>query len=95
MGIIAWIVLGLLAGLLARALMPGDDSIGLIATMAIGIVGALIGGFVAELVGFEGLGTFFEIRTWIIAVAGAFVPLALIRAAAGGRQGHRHDPLSH
>jgi uncharacterized membrane protein YeaQ/YmgE (transglycosylase-associated protein family) len=92
MGVIAWIVLGLLAGLVARAIMPGDDSIGLIATMLIGIVGALIGGFVAELIGFEGLGSFFELRTWIIAVAGAFVLLAIVRAARSGR-GHR-NPLT-
>jgi uncharacterized membrane protein YeaQ/YmgE (transglycosylase-associated protein family) len=94
MGIIAWIVLGLLAGLLARALMPGHDSIGLIATLALGIVGALIGGFVAELLGFEGLGTFFELRTWVIAVAGACLLLLLVRMAGHGRHGH-HDPLAH
>jgi uncharacterized membrane protein YeaQ/YmgE (transglycosylase-associated protein family) len=94
MGIIAWIILGMLAGLLARALMPGDDSIGLIATLAIGIVGAVIGGFVAELLGFEGLGTFFEVRTWIIAVAGAFVLLGILRMVARGHRGH-HGPLTH
>jgi uncharacterized membrane protein YeaQ/YmgE (transglycosylase-associated protein family) len=94
MGIIAWIVLGLLAGLLARALMPGDNSIGLIATLAIGIMGAVIGGFVAELLGFEGLGTFFELRTWIIAIAGAFVLLGILRMVAHGRSGH-HGPLTH
>jgi uncharacterized membrane protein YeaQ/YmgE (transglycosylase-associated protein family) len=93
MGIIAWIVLGLLAGLLARAFMPGDDSIGIIATMAIGIVGALIGGVIAELLGFEGLGAFFELRTWIIAVAGAFVLLGLVRLVSGERG--RHNPLTH
>jgi uncharacterized membrane protein YeaQ/YmgE (transglycosylase-associated protein family) len=92
MGIIAWIVLGLLAGWIARALLPGDDSIGLIATMAVGIVGALIGGFIAELLGFEGLGTFFELRTWIIAVAGAVALLALVRALS--HRGHR-NPLTH
>jgi uncharacterized membrane protein YeaQ/YmgE (transglycosylase-associated protein family) len=80
MGVIAWIVLGLLAGLLARAIMPGDDSLGVIVTMLIGIVGAVIGGFIAELLGFEGLGSFFELRTWIIAVAGALLLLLAIRA---------------
>jgi uncharacterized membrane protein YeaQ/YmgE (transglycosylase-associated protein family) len=62
MGIIAWIVLGLLAGLIARAILPGHDSVGVIATMLIGVVGAVIGGFVAELLGFEGLGTFSPAR---------------------------------
>jgi len=93
MGIIAWIILGLLAGLIARAIMPGDDSVGLIATVLIGIVGALIGGFVAELIGWEGLGSFFELRTWIIAVAGAALLLAIVRAVRSDR-GHR-NPLTH
>jgi uncharacterized membrane protein YeaQ/YmgE (transglycosylase-associated protein family) len=92
MGIIAWVVLGLLAGLLARAVLPGDDSIGVIATLLIGIAGAIAGGFVAELLGFEGLGTFFEIRTWVIAVAGAMVLLLLVRAVANSSD-HRR-PLS-
>jgi uncharacterized membrane protein YeaQ/YmgE (transglycosylase-associated protein family) len=93
MGIIAWIILGLLAGLIARAIMPGDDSIGLIATVIIGIAGAIIGGFIAELIGFEGLGSFFELRTWIIAVAGAALLLLIVRAVAGGRR--HHGPLTH
>jgi uncharacterized membrane protein YeaQ/YmgE (transglycosylase-associated protein family) len=92
MGIIAWIILGLLAGLIARAIMPGHDSIGLIVTVVIGIVGALVGGFIAELIGFEGLGSFFELRTWIIAVAGAVLLLAVVRAARGHRH---HNPLTH
>ena len=93
MGIIAWIVLGLLAGLLARALLPGDDSIGMIATTLIGVLGALVGGFLAELLGFGGLGSFFELRTWIIAVAGAALLLAIARSVMSGR-GHP-DPLAH
>ncbi len=92
MGIIAWVVLGLLAGLIARAVLPGDDAVGMIATVLIGIVGALIGGFVAELLGFEGLGTFFEIRTWIIAIAGAMLLLLLVRTVSHGTD--RRRPLS-
>jgi uncharacterized membrane protein YeaQ/YmgE (transglycosylase-associated protein family) len=94
MGIIAWIVLGLLAGMIARALMGGDDSLGLIRTLALGVLGALIGGLVAELLGFEGLGSFFELRTWVIAVVGAVVLLALVRLAGDGRRGS-HNPLAH
>jgi uncharacterized membrane protein YeaQ/YmgE (transglycosylase-associated protein family) len=91
MGIIAWIILGLLAGLLARAILPGDDSVGVIVTMLIGIAGAIIGGFIAELIGFGGLGSFFELRTWIIAVAGALLLLAILRSVTSGRR----DALSH
>ncbi|MCW3022748.1 MAG: Transglycosylase associated protein [Conexibacter sp.] len=93
MGIIAWIALGLLAGLIARAILPGHDSVGVIATMAIGVVGALIGGFVAELLGFGGLGSFFELRTWIIAVAGSLLLLAVLRSVTSGRGARQ--PLSH
>lgn len=92
MGIIAWVILGLLAGLIARAVLPGDDSVGVIVTALIGIVGALVGGFLSELLGFEGLGTFFELRTWIIAVAGAMLLLLLVRVIAHG--GDRRRPLS-
>jgi uncharacterized membrane protein YeaQ/YmgE (transglycosylase-associated protein family) len=94
MGIIAWIALGLLAGLIARAILPGDDSVGIIVTLLIGIAGALIGGFIGELVGFGGLGDFFELRTWILAVAGSVLLLAIVRFATY-RHGHHHNPLSH
>ena len=94
MGIIAWIILGLLAGMLARAIMPGNDDVGIFATLVIGVVGALVGGFIAELLGFEGLGSFFEIRTWIIAIAGALLLLAILHTVANSR-GRHHNPLSH
>ncbi len=93
MGIVAWVVLGLLSGIIARAVVPGGDSIGMLATALVGVAGALIGGFVAELFGSEGLGTFFELRTWIVAVVGAVGLLALVRAFSDGHD-HR-NPLTH
>jgi uncharacterized membrane protein YeaQ/YmgE (transglycosylase-associated protein family) len=93
MGIIAWIVLGLCAGLIARAILPGDDSVGVIVTMLIGVVGAIAGGLVADAVGWEGLGSFFDLRTWLIAIAGSVVFLAILRAARHGRS--YRDPLTH
>jgi uncharacterized membrane protein YeaQ/YmgE (transglycosylase-associated protein family) len=93
MGIIAWIVLGLLAGAIAKSLMPGDDPGGMIVTMVIGIAGAIIGGLIGEWVGFGGLGSFFELRTWILAVAGALVLLLIVRLAT--HDGHRRGPLAH
>ena len=86
MGIIAWIILGLLAGLIARAILPGKDPDGLFATMLIGVVGALVGGFIAEAIGWGGLGSFFDLRTWILAVAGSALVLILVRVARGGRR---------
>jgi uncharacterized membrane protein YeaQ/YmgE (transglycosylase-associated protein family) len=93
MGIIAWIVLGLLAGAIAKALLPGDDPGGVFVTLAIGIVGAIIGGLVADWVGFEGLGSFFDLRTWILAVAGSVVLLLLIRMVDRSH-GHRHHTVT-
>jgi uncharacterized membrane protein YeaQ/YmgE (transglycosylase-associated protein family) len=76
MGIIAWIILGLVAGMVAKKLIPGRDAQGLIITTLIGIAGALLGGFVATNV-FHVNGTqgFFNLSTWISAIAGAAVLL--------------------
>jgi uncharacterized membrane protein YeaQ/YmgE (transglycosylase-associated protein family) len=87
MGIIAFIILGLLAGLLAKALLPGKDPGGIIVTTLIGIAGALIGGFVAgALFDADPLDEFFDISTWLTAIVGAIVLLLIYRAVAGGRR---------
>jgi uncharacterized membrane protein YeaQ/YmgE (transglycosylase-associated protein family) len=80
MGIIAFIILGLLAGLIAKAIMPGKDPGGYIVTTIIGVAGALIGGFLAAaLFGAHPLDEFFDISTWLTAIAGSVVLLALYR----------------
>jgi uncharacterized membrane protein YeaQ/YmgE (transglycosylase-associated protein family) len=80
MGIIAFIILGLLAGAIAKALMPGDDPGGWIITGIIGIVGALLGGFLAAAI-FDAhpLDEFFDISTWLTAIIGSIILLALYR----------------
>jgi uncharacterized membrane protein YeaQ/YmgE (transglycosylase-associated protein family) len=84
MGIIGWILLGLFAGILAKALIPGDDPGGLIITTIIGIVGALLGGFVAKALGFgDPIDEFFDISTWLAAIIGAIVLLVAYRAVTG------------
>lgn len=84
MGIIAWIVLGLLAGVLAKMLLPGDDPGGIIITTIVGIIGALLGGFLARAFGLgDPIDEFFDISTWIAAIAGAMVLLVAYRAIAG------------
>jgi uncharacterized membrane protein YeaQ/YmgE (transglycosylase-associated protein family) len=76
MGIIAWIVLGLAAGLLANTLIPGKRSQGLILTCLIGVAGALGGGWVAtKLFHIHSLQGFFNLSTWLTAIAGAAVLL--------------------
>jgi len=74
MGILAWILLGLVVGVLAKWLMPGNDPGGMIVTIAIGIVGALIGGFLASRLGL-GAVTGFDIRSLVIAVLGSMLLL--------------------
>ena len=84
MGIIAFVILGLLAGLIAKALLPGSDPGGLIITTIIGIVGALLGGFLAAaLFGAHPLDEFFDISTWLTAIVGAVILLWIYRAVAG------------
>ena len=80
MGIIAFIILGLLAGIIAKAILPGDDPGGFIVTAIIGIVGALLGGFLASVL-FDAhpLDEFFDISTWLTAIVGAVILLALYR----------------
>ena len=76
MGIIAWIVLGLGAGLLANMLIPGRRSQGLILTCLIGVAGALLGGWLAtKLFHVHTLQGFFNLSTWLTAIAGAAVLL--------------------
>jgi uncharacterized membrane protein YeaQ/YmgE (transglycosylase-associated protein family) len=76
MGIIAWIVLGLVAGLIANMLIPGRRQQGLIITCVIGIVGALLGGWLAtQLFHIHSLKGFFNLSTWLTAIVGAAILL--------------------
>jgi uncharacterized membrane protein YeaQ/YmgE (transglycosylase-associated protein family) len=82
-GIIAWIILGLLAGTIARALIPGrTEPGGCIGTTAIGIVGALLGGFIASALDIGQLEDFFDLGTWLLAIGGSVILLLIIRAAS-------------
>ena len=88
MGIIAVIILGLLAGAIAKAILPGDDPGGFIITAIIGIVGALLGGFIAAAVfDADPLDEFFDISTWITAIVGSIVLLLVYRLVVD-RGGH-------
>ena len=87
MGIIAFIILGLLAGAIAKALMPGDDPGGWIITGIIGVVGALLGGFLAAAI-FDAhpLDEFFDISTWLTAI-GSIILLAIYRVVVNRNRG--------
>lgn len=85
MGIIAWIVLGLAAGLIANMLIPGRRSQGLVLTCVIGIAGALLGGWAATRIFHihHALQGFFNASTWITAIAGAAVLLLAYHLVTG------------
>jgi uncharacterized membrane protein YeaQ/YmgE (transglycosylase-associated protein family) len=85
MGIIGFIILGLIAGAIAKAILPGDDPGGIIVTMLIGVAGALIGGVIASALNIGDLGDFFDIGTWLIAIAGSLLLLVVYRMVAGRR----------
>ncbi len=85
--LIIWLILGFLAGYLAKLIMPGPDGGGTIMTIILGIVGAVVGGFVASLLGypmassFDNIGS--TIPSFIFSVIGAIVVLAIYRLATG------------
>jgi uncharacterized membrane protein YeaQ/YmgE (transglycosylase-associated protein family) len=80
-GIIGWIFLGLFAGLIARAIIPGEtEPGGCIGTTAVGILGALIGGFIATALDIGRIEDFFDIGTWLIAIGGSILLLLIINA---------------
>jgi uncharacterized membrane protein YeaQ/YmgE (transglycosylase-associated protein family) len=85
MGIIGFIILGLIAGAIAKAILPGDDPGGIIVTMLIGVAGALIGGVIASALNIGDLGDFFDIGTWLIAIAGSLLLLVVYRMVSGRR----------
>ena len=88
MGIIAFIILGAIAGAVAKALMPGDDPGGWIVTTIIGIVGALLGGFIAgALFDADPLDEFFDISTWLTAIVGSIILLVIYRLIVSRRDG--------
>jgi uncharacterized membrane protein YeaQ/YmgE (transglycosylase-associated protein family) len=92
MGIIAWIVLGLVAGLVANALIPGRRQQGLILTCVIGIVGALLGGWLAtKLFHIHTLHGFFNLDTWLTAIIGAAILLLIYHLITSRRSTRSHS----
>ena len=80
MGIFGWILFGLLAGAVARAVTPGRHSIGCIGTMAVGVIGALLGGLLGEAVFEDEIEFGWDLKPFLLAVAGAVVLLLALNA---------------
>jgi len=74
MGILSWIIFGLIAGALAKFLMPGKDPGGFFVTAIIGIAGAIVGGFIGTQLGFGGISGF-DFRSFLVAIVGAMLLL--------------------
>jgi uncharacterized membrane protein YeaQ/YmgE (transglycosylase-associated protein family) len=85
MGLLSWIVFGLIAGAIAKFLMPGRDPGGCIITIIVGVVGALLGGFIATWLGYGGISGF-DFRSFVIAVLGSILLLGIWRMIAGRRR---------
>ncbi len=85
MGILAWIIFGLLAGIVAKLVMPGEDPGGIFITILLGVAGALVGGFIGSLLGFGGISGF-NLGSFLIAVLGAILLLLIYRSMRGRRR---------
>ncbi|MDO8848946.1 MAG: GlsB/YeaQ/YmgE family stress response membrane protein [Coriobacteriia bacterium] len=76
MGILSWIIVGLIAGALAKWIMPGNQKAGIFITMVLGIAGGVLGGFIMSLIGGTGV-TGFNLQTLLVATLGALVVLLI------------------
>lgn len=78
MGFFGFLILGLIAGAIAKAILPGRQGGGWLVTLLLGVVGAILGGWIGGLIfGGNTLGTFFEIRTWVTAIVGSLIVLLI------------------
>jgi uncharacterized membrane protein YeaQ/YmgE (transglycosylase-associated protein family) len=85
MGLLAFLLLGLIAGAIAKAILPGRQGGGLLLTLLLGVVGAFLGGWIGSLLFGGGLGDFFDLRTWLLSILGAIIVLLIFGALRGRR----------
>jgi uncharacterized membrane protein YeaQ/YmgE (transglycosylase-associated protein family) len=88
MGVFGWIIVGLVAGAVAKAVHRGDEPGGLLGTFLVGLVGAVAGGLMASAVGIGSVVSFFSLGTWLIAVGGALLLLVIYDALSRRRTSH-------
>jgi uncharacterized membrane protein YeaQ/YmgE (transglycosylase-associated protein family) len=85
MGILGFLLLGLIAGAIAKAILPGRQGGGWVVTLVLGVVGAVLGGWIGSLIFGGGLGDFFDLRTWLLSILGAIIVLLIYGAVVGRR----------
>lgn len=85
MGFLAFLLLGLIAGAIAKMILPGKQAGGWVLTLVLGVIGALLGGWVGGAIFGTGLEEFFSIQTWIVAILGAIVVILIYQAVTKNR----------
>lgn len=83
MGFIPFLILGLIAGAIAKAILPGKDGGGWIATLVLGVVGALLGGWLGSLIFNQDISGFFNFTSWALAIGGSLIVLLIWGAITG------------
>ncbi|RWZ50910.1 GlsB/YeaQ/YmgE family stress response membrane protein [Labedella phragmitis] len=86
MGFLGFLLLGLIAGAIAKLILPGRQGGGWLITLVLGVVGALLGGFIGSLLFGRGLEEFFDIGTWLLAIGGAIIVLLIYGAVTGRKR---------
>ena len=89
MGVVSWILFGLVAGAIARLVVPGRHAIGCLGTIAVGIVGALVGGLIGQVVLGHKVRFRWDLGPFLLAIAGSVVLLLALQALGGRRAGRR------
>lgn len=85
MGFLAFIILGLIAGAIARAILPGRQRGGWFITLVLGVIGALLGGWLGSVLFDAPLEEFFSIQTWLLAIGGSIIVILIYNALVGRR----------
>ncbi|MGF3056741.1 GlsB/YeaQ/YmgE family stress response membrane protein [Microbacterium sp. YY-01] len=83
MGFLAFLLLGLIAGAIAKAILPGKQAGGWIATLLLGVVGAMLGGWLGGMIFGVDLQGFFSISTWLLAIGGSLIVLLIYGLITG------------
>jgi len=86
MGFFGFLLLGLIAGAIAKLILPGKNGGGWLITLVLGVVGALLGGFIGSAVFGVGLENFFDLSTWVLAIVGSLIVLVIYGALTGRRR---------
>lgn len=86
MGFFAFLILGLIAGAIAKAILPGEHGGGWFVTMLLGVVGAMLGGWLGGVLFNADLGSFWSLSSWLLAIGGSIIVLLLYGLIAGGKK---------